>query len=129
MGATDYTENLLLTWLLTLSQPTKPTSWYLALFTSTATDAQAGTEISSGGYNRRPIQFAVTQTNGTTRARNQNLITFNANAVWGTITHIGIFDSSTGGNMLFYAELTPSRYIDNGDNVEILPNELKIDLQ
>lgn len=130
-SATDYTENLILTWLLTLSSTTRPTSWYLALFTSATSDSTPGTEVGTGiGYTRMPIQFSVTQAAGVTRARNLNTITFpTATSNWGTITHIGVFDASTGGNMLFHNILTSSKTIYTGDILSIQVQELSISLE
>ncbi|HVY71463.1 MAG TPA: hypothetical protein VHH73_16140, partial [Verrucomicrobiae bacterium] len=35
---------------------------------------------------------------------------------WGTLTHFGIFDASTGGNLLAWNPLTASKTIAAGDN-------------
>jgi len=130
-SATDYTENLILAWLLTLGTATRPTSWYLALFTTATSDSTPGTEVGTGlGYIRRPIQFSVTQAAGATRARNINTITFpTATGNWGTITHIGVFDNSTDGNMLFHNILTSSKTIYTGDILSIEVQELSISLE
>ena len=129
-SATNYTENLLLSWLLTLSSTTRPTNWYLALFTTATSDSTPGTEVSGTGYTRVPIQFQVTQTAGTTRARNVNTIAFTtAGSNWGTITHIGIFDASTGGNMLFHDAIGVAKQIYSGDTLLIQPQELTVSLE
>jgi len=36
-------------------------------------------------------------------------------ANWGMVTHWGIFDAATAGNLLIHAALTTSKMINNGD--------------
>jgi hypothetical protein len=36
-------------------------------------------------------------------------------ANWGTVTHFGIFDALTAGNLLFWAALTASKVVNSGD--------------
>jgi hypothetical protein len=38
-----------------------------------------------------------------------------ATANWGTVTHFGILDASTSGNLLYHGALTASKVIDDGD--------------
>ena len=43
-------------------------------------------------------------------------ITFPApTASWGVVTYMAVYDASTAGNLLFYAALTASKTINNGD--------------
>ena len=49
---TDYTENLVLTYLLTTDSATRPTAWYVGLFTAAPSDTGGGTEVSGNGYAR-----------------------------------------------------------------------------
>lgn len=47
---------------------------------------------------------------------NNAAITFPApTASWGTITHMGIYDASTAGNLLYWAALATSKTVNNGD--------------
>jgi hypothetical protein len=47
---------------------------------------------------------------------NANAITFAApTANWGTVTHFGIYDATSAGNLLVWGALTASRVISNGD--------------
>ena len=39
---------------------------------------------------------------------------FRSTDTWGTITHVGIRDASTGGNLLYHAPLTTSKIINIG---------------
>ena len=137
-AATNHTESLALTWLMTTSSATRPTAWYVGLFTAAPTDAGtgSGTEVSTSGtaYARKQVTFSVNTTgtspNITTRAQNTATLLWDpATANWGTVTHLAVFDASTGGNMLFYGALTANKTIDSGDAFQILANNLSIELQ
>jgi hypothetical protein len=51
-----------------------------------------------------------------------------ATADYGTVTHVGIWDASTSGNMLAYAALTASKTISTGDVFRIPTGDLDITL-
>lgn len=126
---TDYTEDLVLEWLLTTNSATRPTAWYVGLFTAAPSDTGGGTEVSGNGYARTAATFTVSGTNPTT-ATNSGAIEFPTatGGNWGTITHIAIFDASTSGNMLAWAQLTTSKTIDEGDVLRIPTGDLDITL-
>ncbi len=96
-------------------------SHYVALFTAAPTDAGGGTEVTGGAYARVAVARATgtwAAPSGTPSATsNAAAITFpNPTANWGTVTHAGIFDASTAGNLLAWTALGTSRNILNGDN-------------
>lgn len=124
-AASNYTENLALKWLLTNSSATRPTAWYVGLFTSDPTDAGSGTEVSGTYYARTAVTFTVTDD----QATNSGAVTFPAaGGSWGTISHIGIFDASSSGNLLFHGAVTTSKAIDSGDTFTISTSNLSITL-
>lgn len=47
---------------------------------------------------------------------------------WGTVTHIGLFDASTSGNLLFHGALTASKTVDENDTFKIAAGDLVITL-
>lgn len=108
---------------------TGPTSLYVGLLTANATDSTSGTEVTGGSYARVAVtsslaNWAGTQSAGSTTASsgtsgttsNNGVITFPApTANWGVVTGVGVYDASTAGNLLFYAALTTSKTINNGD--------------
>lgn len=111
----DHAEKLLLDWLMTTGSATRPTNWFVALYTAAPSDSGGGTEVSGGGYARQSATFAAATSPGGTTS-NTNEITFTASgAAFGTVTHIGIFDASTGGNLLWYGALSASKTIADGD--------------
>lgn len=84
--------------------------------------------MSGGSYARGQLDPSVSNwesTNGTgsgassgTGGATQNrvAITFPApTANWGTVTHFGIFDATSAGNLLFWGALTQSKTVNNGD--------------
>ncbi|CAB4160662.1 hypothetical protein UFOVP729_7 [uncultured Caudovirales phage] len=114
----DYSEKLLLDWLMTTGSATRPTAWYVALYTAAPSDSGGGTEVSGNGYSRKSVTFAAASTPGGTTS-NTNALEFTASGgSWGTITHVGIFDNSTGGNLLWHGGLTASKVIGDGDTLE-----------
>lgn len=114
----NYLEKLLLDWSMTDGSATRPTAWYLALYTAAPNDAGGGTEVSGNGYAREALTFgAAASPAGTTS--NTNLVTFEADGgSWGTITHFGIFDAVSSGNLLWHGAMTAERTIGNGDKLE-----------
>jgi hypothetical protein len=127
---TDYTENLVLNWLFTANSATRPTAWYVGLFTAAPSDTGGGTEVTGNGYARVATgTIAVSGTSPTT-ATNSAAIEFAAasGGNWGTITHVAILDASTSGNMLGWAALSTSRTINDGDVLRIPAGDLDITL-
>lgn len=125
----DYTENLLLNWLLTTNSATRPTAWFVGLFTAAPSDTGGGTEVTGNGY-ARVATGTITISGTATTATNAAAIEFAAasGGNWGTITHAAIFDASTGGNMLAWAPLTTSRTINSGDVFRIPAGSLTVTL-
>jgi hypothetical protein len=127
---TDYTENLVLNWLFTTNSATRPTAWYIGLFTAAPSDAGGGTEVTGNGYAR--VATGTMSVSGTspTNCTNSAAIEFGAasGGNWGTITHIAVLDASTSGNMLGWAALTTSRTINDGDILRIPAGDLDITL-
>jgi hypothetical protein len=114
----DYAEKLLLDWSMTTGAATRPTAWYVALFTAAPSDAGGGTEVSGAGYSRKTVAFAAA-TSGTGTTSNTGAVSFTASGgTYGTVTHIGIFDASTAGNLLWHGAMTASKTIADGDTLE-----------
>lgn len=126
---TNYTENLALTWLFTGSSATRPTAWFVGLFTAAPSDSGGGTEVTGSGYAR--VATGTISGSGTaTTFTNAAAIEFGAasGGNWGTIGWAAIFDASTGGNMIAWAPLTTAKAINDGDIFRIPANSLSITL-
>ena len=127
MSFSDTFETHVLNYVFTATSVTRPTAWYLALFTSNPADDASGTEVSTSGtaYARQSAAFTVS---GDT-ASNSAAIEFpTATASFGTVSHVAVFDASTGGNLIAYAALTSSKAIDTGDVFRIPASDLDITL-
>lgn len=125
MSLSNTFETHTLNYLFTATSVTRPTAWYVALFTSNPDEDASGTEVTTSGtaYVRQSASFTVS---GNT-ASNSSAIEFpTATASYGTVTHIGVFDASSGGNLIAYAALSTSKAIDTGDVLRIPSSDLDI---
>ncbi len=122
--ASNYLENALQNHFLAVSTFTRPTTVFLALYTTNPTDADTGTEVSGSGYSRQTITFGSASGGSST---NTNTVTFTASGGnFGTITHWGIRDASTGGNLLVYGALTASRTVTDGESLVFNPSTITV---
>lgn len=111
MSFSNTYETIVLKFAFNADSVTRPTNWYLGLFTSNPGEG-GGTEISGNGYTRKAVTFTVT---GDT-ATNSGAVEFDvATGSWGTISHVAVFDASSGGAQIAYAALTTAKAIDTGD--------------
>ena len=125
MSFSNTYETNVLTWTFTADAVTRPTAWYLGLFTAAPGEAGGGTEISGGAYARQSVAFSVSGDTATNSAAIEFPV---ATADWGTITHVAVFDASTGGNQIAYAALTTSKTIATGDVLRVPAGDLDITL-
>ena len=125
MSFTNDFETRVLQWVFTNGSPTRPTAWYIGLFTAAPGEAGGGTEVSGGSYVREAATFTVSGNLATNSAAIEWPV---ATADWGTITHVAVFDASTAGNMIAYASLTASKTIATGDVLRIPANDLDVTL-
>ena len=124
----NYLENALINVTLRATSYTAPTTVYVALYTTDPTDADVGTEVSTSGtgYARTAVTFGA-PSNGV--STNSATVTFpTATAAFGTVTHIGLRDASTAGNLLYHTPLDTSKTIDSGDIFSITTGNLSVTL-
>lgn len=125
MSFSNTFENTTLKWVFTTDSVTRPTAWYVALFTTDPTDAGTGTEVSGTAYAREAVVFTVTDD---TASNNAAIEYTAAGSNWGTVSHIGIYDASSAGNLIAHAALTSSKAIDTGDVFRIPTGDLDVTL-
>jgi hypothetical protein len=114
----DYSEKLILDYLMTSGSATRPTAWYVALYTSAPSDAGGGTELSGSGYARETVAFAAA-TSGAGTTSNSGVVVFTADGGdWGSVTHMGIHDASSSGNLLWHGALAAAKTVLDGDSLE-----------
>ena len=132
----DYAEDKLLDHILGTNSFTAPAKVYVGLHLQSPNEsASAATEVggsagdsTTGNYSRKEATFDAAS-NGS--ASNNANITFNtATSTYGTITHIGIYDSSTPGqgNLLLHGALDSSKTIETGDQLQISTGNLTVTL-
>ncbi len=128
-AASNYLVNKLIDFVMRGQAYTAPTTIYVALATTSGSAAACGTEAAYTGYARVAvasslINWAGTQGAGTTavssgtsgQTSNNVAITFGAPTSGPTtVTSFCVFDALTGGNLLWQANLTASKTINNGD--------------
>ena len=113
---------------------TKPTAWFVSLHTAaggTSTESNASwtaTELSNmtgaSSYSRAAIQLTSISTGGISGAVGSfSSTTFlQAQANWGTVTHLGVWDASaitSSSNVLFWIPLSASVVVNSLDTVTV----------
>ena len=121
----NFLENELYDHLLRNLAYTAPSTLYVALLTTDPTDANTGTEVSGNAYARQTIAFGV-PSDGV--GSNSGAVTFPtaSPATWGNVTHFGIYDAVSGGNLLLHTPLTAAKQVDNGDTFKINIGDLTV---
>jgi hypothetical protein len=125
--ASDYLENVIIDHLFRSATWAKPAALYAALFTAAPSDAGGGTEVSGGSYarvalNPNDANWTATQGGTTGTSSGTGGVTSNALAItfaaptggWGMVTHFGLFDAPSGGNLLIWDALTTPVTITSG---------------
>lgn len=124
----DYAEKLVLDWMMTTGAATRPTAWFVALYTAAPSDSGGGSEVATGGYTRKSVTFSAASTPGGTTS-NSGVVTWTATgAAFGTVTHVGIFDASTAGNLLWQGALSASKTVNDGDTIQFSAGNLTLTL-
>ena len=125
MGLSDYLEAALLDHILLNTAYTTPgTSIYVSLYSSDPQDDDSGTEISGNAYAR--IQVTGWDQPQPGIRDNTTIITFAAasGGDWGTLTHVGIHDAVSAGNLLLHGALDAPVLIEDTDQFKIAAGDL-----
>jgi len=136
MSFSNYLEDKVLKHVFGGVAYTAPTTIYVGLFTAAPGETGGGTEVSGGSYSRQAAAFTISGTNPTEAANTAAVEFPTATANWGTITYIGVYDASTAGNLLAYAQLTDpadfltplSKTVNTGDVLRFNAGNVKIRL-
>ena len=108
----DYLENKILDHVLANTTYVSPTTVYIGLSTGSFADDNSGTELTGNGYARQAMAFDAAVSGATDNTSNVDFPA--ATASWGTVSHYGLFDASTGGNLLIHGAFTASKAIGTG---------------
>lgn len=123
-AASNYLETALFNVVLRATPYTTPPTVYLALFTSDPTDAASGTEVTGGSYARVAVAFGAPTNGSGTNSADVNYTTATAN--WGTVTHFGVFDASSAGNLLVHGVMTTPLAVNSGQTARVLAGQLTV---
>jgi len=125
MSFTNFLETEILDHVFAGAAYTAPGTHYLGLFTSAPGETGGGTELSGSAYVRKSVAFT---TSGNTTSNNAAVEFPTATGSWGTVTHVGVFDASSSGNLMAYATLSSSKAIATGDVFRVPSGDLDITL-
>ena len=110
-----------------------PGTIYVGLWTAALSDPSTGStggEVATGtAYARMGLAQGTAQWTASSggTVKNTAAITFpTATADWGTITHVGLLDAATTGNLLYWAALDASKIVQNGDTFQFAANALVV---
>jgi len=120
----DYLENEVLDHILSVGSYTMPANVYVGLSTGSFGDDNSGTEITGNNYSRVVASFGAAAS-GT--SSNDAAIEFAAaTGSWGSVSHFGIFDAASSGNLLIHGAFTTAKTIASGDILKIPTGDLDI---
>ena len=120
----DYLEIKLLDHVLRNTAFTSPTTVYIGLSTGSFGDDNSGTELTGNNYSRVSIAFDAAS--GGTTDNTSNVEFAAATGSWGSVSHYGLFDASSSGNLLIHGAFTAAKTIATGDILRINAGELDI---
>lgn len=123
---TPTAEGRVLDWLFTVSAPTRPSTWYVALHVGANGGAGASNEIVGNGYARQ----AVSWSRAGNVVSNTAVLTFgpDASVGWGNVTDITVWDTASGGTCLAQGTATAAVTYAVGDTATIATGTLTISL-
>lgn len=110
-------------------------SVFVALTISTETGAGGGQEVTGAAYARQEVVAAnwnspAYESGGGYQVDNNADITFPvAGDNWGNLISVGLWTSASGGNLLFYGDLTAAKVVATGDQFKILSGNLIVKLR
>jgi hypothetical protein len=103
---------------------TPPATIYVALYTVAPGVGGGGTEVIGGSYGRQTATFTV-PVNG--QLSNTGDILFPvASATWGTVVSFALLDASSGGNMLYFGNLSTPRLVLTSDQIRFPSSQLVV---
>jgi hypothetical protein len=116
-GSSDYLANKILDHLLEGTAYTPATHIYVALCTATILDNDTGTTISEPGSNYARILHDDWKISSGGASSNSDTVVFAqaTSGTFGTITHFGLCDAATVGNLLCHAALNTAQPVETDD--------------
>ena len=122
----NYLETKILDYVLTNTADWAPTTVYLALHTADPAEDGSGAEVSGGSYARQACAFDATHATGGNTA-NTSAESFTGMPAC-TVSHIGIWDHASAGNLLFYTAVDASKTVASGDTISVAAGAVTVTL-
>jgi len=126
MSASNYLELKLLDHVLGSTSYSQPSAIYVALSTGSFNDDASGTELSGSGYSRKAITFGTASSGSI--ASNSAVEFDTATGSWGSVGFFGLYDASSGGNLLYHGAFSSAKTIATGDILKIASGSLTVSL-
>lgn len=117
-----YLRNKIIKHVLGEASFTMPTNVYLALYQTDPTVADVGSEVSGGSYARQQLSFATAVDGAKTSNTSETFSSMPAT----TVTHWGIRDASSGGNLLYFGAFDLPIQLNAGNNLPIASGDIVI---
>ena len=115
MSKSNYAENKTLDW--SVGRPVATITAYVALFTAAPSDTTSGTEVTGSGYTRKATasgDWGVATSGAISNIANIDFPVATSDYP-APVTHWGILDAPTGGNLIRWAALGTPKTIVSGD--------------
>lgn len=122
MPKSTYLDNSFINAALRNTAFTPPATVYVALYTVAPGVGGGGTEVSGGSYARQTVVFTAPVGGVSSNTADINFPI--ASADWGTIVAFALLDASSGGNFLYFGNLSASRQVLTSDQVRFPTGQL-----
>lgn len=122
----NYLETKILDYVLRDTADWAPATVYLALHTADPAEDGSGAEVSGGSYARQACAFDATHATGGNTA-NTSAESFTGMPAC-TVSHIGIWDHASAGNLLFYTDVTANKTVTSGDTISVAAGAVTVTL-
>ena len=130
MNTTYFLNQIMGNLFKTQIDPALPSAFYIGLTSEKPTKEGANIKeplTANTGYERVQLTSLSAPADGT--ITNLSALSFNeSTSSWGEMRYYIVCDAKTGGNLLFYGALTPSRVVEESTVITIEAGELNIRL-
>ena len=120
----DYAENKVLDVLGANATFTAPSNVYLGLSTGSLGDDNSGTELTGNNYSRVSVSFGAAA--GGTMSNDAAIEFAAATGSWGSVSHWGLYDAASSGNLLVHGSFSAAKTIASGDVLKVATGDLDI---
>lgn len=101
----------------------QPSTVYLAFHTANPTDTGGGAEFVGGSYARQIMEFGAAASGVSVNTNSASFVSLPT----ANLTHLGLWDSSSGGNLLFHTPITTIAF-NSGDDANVNPGAITVSL-